>query len=109
MFLKQCMLICGGGSGHKLICGLTIYGINIARNRFLHWCNEEVDLKCGKQCWRTGKRLSLFYGGNQEVEPQQFEVQYCHHINVVGDFIKEDGWDYGAMQDVFLEHVIEHV
>lgn len=36
------------------------------------------------------------------------EVQSCHPINDVGDFFKEDGWDYGAMQAVIPEHAIEH-
>lgn len=25
------------------------------------------------------------------------------------DFFKDNGWDYGAMQEVTPEHVIEHV
>lgn len=46
------MLNYGGNLGHKIICGPIIYGINIARNKSLHWCSGKGVLKYGNSCCR---------------------------------------------------------
>lgn len=50
MFLKPCMLNCGGGLGHKTTYGPTLYGINIIRSRFLLLYNEKGVLKFKSTC-----------------------------------------------------------
>lgn len=33
----------------------------------------------------------------------------CHSLKEIADFLKENGWDYDAMQEVILADTMDHV
>ncbi|KAG5585442.1 hypothetical protein H5410_045876, partial [Solanum commersonii] len=37
------------------------------------------------------------------------EVHTCHPIKEIGEFLKENGWDYSAMREFIPDYVVHHV
>ena len=39
----------------------------------------------------------------------QYDVQTCHPMRDIGEFLTEEGWDFVALQGALSEYVVEHI